>query len=173
MTSALQVEHLTWGSSKDIGGRDKEGGGEILPPPWLCSWRPPPPPGDDGLYLKANDWFFCLFVCLFASLITSLTSRTTGALIAGAVSRRRIGLSIFSFGLDDASLALSLGVAMESPAYLFRWVAFMCSDIASLVGKTKAQVEQGVDWSTTETDMAKLPWRALGGAITSGEGDLF
>ena len=62
---------------------------------------------------------------------------------------------------------------MESPAYLFRWVDFMWSDIASLVGKTKAQVEQGVDWSTTETEMAMFPWRALGGAITSGDGDLF
>ena len=64
---------------------------------------------------------------------------------------------------------MSLGVAIESPAYLFRWVAFMCSDMASLVGKTKPQVEQGVDWSTTETDMAMLPWRALGGAITRGD----
>ena len=167
MTSAPQVEHLIWGSSEGFGGRGEEGAfGEgdkpfgILPA-WLgCSWRFPPP---DALYLN---WAFSLFVCLLASLITSLTSRTTGDLMGG-VSRLTIGLSVLSFGLD-ASL-VSLGVAIESPAYLFRWVDFMCSDIASLVGKTKPQVEHGVDWSTTETEMAMLPWRALGGATTSGD----
>lgn len=53
---------------------------------------------------------------------------------------------------------------MDRPTYLFRCVAFMCSDMASLVGKIIAQVVHGVDWSTTETDMALFPWRALGGA---------
>ena len=84
-------------------------------------------------------------------LVDSLTASLTGL----------AGLGLFF---------TSLGVPMLSPEYLLRWADRTCSAMASLFGKVLPHWVHEEVWSTTDTEMARLPWRARGGCTTTGAG---